>query len=147
MEDETRKCIETCNALLRGEISAVEVYGQAIEKFLPSAEIGALRQIMEQHQTSCFVLTGHVEALGGDPSLDSGAWGTITTAIQGTANFIGEDSAVSSLIAGEKIGIGLYEQALEDGGLTALAHKNISEDLLPPLHRHVVALAALRDDD
>ena len=29
----TDKCIEACNSLLRGEISAIETYNQAIEKF------------------------------------------------------------------------------------------------------------------
>jgi len=147
MEKETQQCINTCNALLRGEISAVEAYSAVLEKFLPSPEIGALRQILEQHQTSCDILAGHVEGMNGEPNLESGAWGTITTTVQAAANLLGEDSAVSCLINGENLGIGLYEQALENDGLTELARKNITDDLLPPLRRNIAVLEVLRDNN
>src|SRR6185436_15999874 len=45
-------CIETCNKLLRGELSAVETYQQAIAKFAEGGERPVLERILADHQDS-----------------------------------------------------------------------------------------------
>lgn len=100
-QEQMEHCVNVANTLLRGEISAVETYGQAVEKFREDPAVGELLRIRSEHEQAVQQLRNAVTELHGLPETDSGAWGAITKAIQATANLFGEDSATYSLKRGE----------------------------------------------
>ena len=44
------ECIKTCNSLLRGELSAVETYAKAIEKYPETPATAELTRIQSEHR-------------------------------------------------------------------------------------------------
>ena len=140
----THECIDVCNSLLRGELSAVETYSQALEKFENDVERSALRAIQNDHQNSAARLREHLLDMGAEPATDSGAWGTFAKAVEGTAKLLGESPALAALQQGEEHGIDEYEEALRNEGVMAEIKTVIRQQLLPPLSEHVAALDRLK---
>jgi hypothetical protein len=136
-------CIGVCNGLLRGELSAVETYGQAIEKYSSSPVVDELRRIRADHSRSANLLSANVREMGGEPEKDSGAWGLFATAVQAAANLFGRDSAIESLQKGEEAGRKDYQQALLDDEVMTDCKLMIREDLLPPIMEHIASLEKL----
>src|SRR5690606_31544821 len=85
---QTEHCIDICNSLLRGEISAVETYTQAIEKFRDEPEVSLLEDIRRDHVESANRLRQNIHTMGGQPSNDSGAWGTWAKGVEGAAKLM-----------------------------------------------------------
>lgn len=138
------ECIDHCNKLLRGEISAIETYKQAIEKFDNAAGAGTLEQIRGAHMRHAETLRQHVLSMNGEPSEGSGPWGAFAKSVEGAATMMGNQAALQALIAGEKHGIDLYEEALEDEDVMAEIKGEISSAILPALRRHVDELNQLQ---
>lgn len=136
-------CIKVCNGLLRGELSAADAYGQAIDKHRDSPGIEELRRIRAEHVSAASRLNANVREMGGEPERDAGAWGIFATAVQGAANLFGTDSAVESLKQGEQFGLRDYEAALVDDEVMPDCKALISEQLLPPVRQHIAALEQL----
>ena len=136
-------CIKICNSLLRGELSAIQTYGQAIHKYPDSAVTDELRSIRSDHIKAANLLSDHVRDMAGDPETDSGAWGSFATTVQGAANLFGTNSAVESLQKGEEMGRKDYESALVDDEVMPESKALIREKLLPPTVRHIAALESL----
>jgi hypothetical protein len=143
MENSLEYCIKVCNSLLRGELSAVETYSQAIEKFGFSAAENDLRRIRSEHAHSANRLSASVRDMGGEPDHDSGAWGLFATAVQGAANLFGPDSAIESLRRGEETGRGDYQDALLEDEMTVDCKLMIREKLLPRIIHHIATLENL----
>lgn len=143
MKTITESCIKVCNSLLRGEISAIETYQQVIDKHPDSPVVDELRQIREEHSQAADLLAEHVRDMGGEPERTSGAWGSVTTAIQGTANLFGADSAIGSLQRGEEIGRRDYQDALTDDDVMSESKILIRDELLPATVRHIATLERL----
>ena len=139
-----QKCIETCNGLLRGELAAVETYRQALEKFPDPAEATVLEEVLETHRRHVHKLQEHVRSMNGSPSHESGAWGDFARAVEGTAKMLGESAALQALIAGEKHGIGEYEDALNDPAVMLTIQQIIRSEFLPDLQRNVGRLDTLK---
>jgi uncharacterized protein (TIGR02284 family) len=108
--------IDQLNSLLRGEISAVETYKQAIEKVDDehASDAAALRAIAQEHGEHAQALRDEVRRLGGEPDDSSGAWGAWAKTIEGTAKIFGDTSALKALKEGEEHGLKDYEEALDD---------------------------------
>ncbi len=130
-------CIKVCNSLLRGELSAVETYRQAIDKFSNEGEVPLLVSIRRDHEASAERLTQNIIAMGGTPDTDSGAWGAFATAVQGAANLFGENSALASLKQGEEHGKRSYEDALSDDEVMPNCKSMIRDELLPRIDNHI----------
>lgn len=96
------------NRLLRGELSAVETYGQALERLRDSAHKGDLDECMRSHEQRAEMLRQQVLRLGGVPSQGSGLWGGFARSVQGGARLLGERAAVATLEEGEDHGLRLY---------------------------------------
>lgn len=139
------ECIKTCNSLLRGELSAVETYGKAIEKYPSTAATSELRRIQSEHRVSADRLTQNVIDMGGEPETDSGAWGTFATAIQSAANLFGSESAIESLQTGEEHGRNEYQRALVNEDVMDSCKTMISNELLPRVESHINTLERLED--
>lgn len=136
-------CIKVCNSLLRGELSAVETYAQAIRKFEDSPAVLKLREIRNEHIASAQLLAENVTAMGGVPESDSGGWGVFAKAVQATANLFGADSAVESLQHGEEAGRSDYQDALKNEDVMADCKIMIRDNLLPAVEKHIAALNTL----
>lgn len=138
---QTEQCIDTCNSLLRGEISAIETYTQAIDKFRGESEVSTLAEIRRDHIESANRLRHNVRDMGGEPTTDSGAWGTWAKTIEGTAKLMGDTAALKALIEGEEHGQKEYESALRSDEMLPGCKDMIRAELLP---RQVAHLATLR---
>jgi len=138
-------CIDACNKLLRGELSAIETYSQAQDKFHNQPEEEVLVKIRSFHSSNANKLREHIVSMHGTPSDSSGAWGTFAKAIEGGAKLLGETAALQALIAGEEHGIQEYQDALKDTEVMAEIKEVIRRDLIPDLRSNVSALQQLQN--
>lgn len=134
------ECIDTCNQLLRGEMSAVETYQEAIRKFSDVPGVEVLRNIESEHRLSIADLQANIREMGGEPSSDSGAWGEFAKAVQKTANLFGENSATASLLKGERHGEREYCEAIDDDDTLPECRVMMEATLLPRIRRHIAKL-------
>ncbi len=143
MTTDNKTCIHACNKLLRGEISAIETYSQALGKLDNPGDKAILQQIMKDHQESAATLRDHVSEMGGVPDSESGAWGTFAKAVEGAAALFGKSPAVAALIQGEQHGINEYEEALHDPDVMPEIKVVFRETLIPRLKTHIAVLEGL----
>lgn len=106
--------VDKLNELLKGEISAVETYDQALEKVKGLPEGEKIAKIRDDHKDAVVVLQKEVQAKGGVPATGSGAWGAWAKTVQGTAKLIGDKAALSALREGEKHGLDEYQELVAD---------------------------------
>jgi hypothetical protein len=107
------KNVETLNSLLRGEISAVETYDQAIEKLNDDAALAQqLLQCRSSHEERVTVLRGEVARRGGEPAAGSGPWGSFAKLVEGGAKAFGKKAAIAALEEGEDHGLRQYRDDL-----------------------------------
>jgi hypothetical protein len=126
----TNKNVNQLNSFLRGERSAVEAYRIAIEQLgLANAHRDVLQLCLESHQRRAVQLADRIEKLGGQPSTDSGPWGTFTGAVEKTAAVLSESAAIAALESGEDHGLADYERDIDE--LTPDLQGLVSSDLLP----------------
>lgn len=139
----TDHCIDICNKLYRGEISAIETYTQAIDKFKDEAEHSTLADLRREHIFSADRLRHSVRDMGGEPTTDSGAWGAWARIVEGTAKLMGDSPALKALLEGEEHGQKEYEEALDDDGVLPGCKEMIRNELLPRQVRHIAVLRGL----
>ena len=140
-----KPCIDICNSLLRGELSAVETYSQAIDKYAGNPVIRELQRIRSEHVASASRLSANVRSMGGTPENGSGAWGVFAKAVQSAANLFGAESAIESLQRGEEKGRKDYQEALLDDEVMPECKQLIRDELLPKVIDHVAVLERLED--
>lgn len=133
-------CIDVCNSLLRGEISAIETYTQAIDKFADDPEVVLLKEIRREHIASANRLRDNVRDMGGTPSTDSGAWGAWAKMVEGAAKLLGDTMALKALQEGEEHGVNEYEAALENDEVMRECKDMIRTELLPRQLSHIDVL-------
>jgi len=131
------------NALLRGELSAVETYDQAMRRLDDHTVLIDLRQIREEHAASVAVLRQAVVRFGGEPTESSGPWGTFASAVTGAAGVLGPATVLSALRQGEEHGINSYEDALTNPDVDHGCKDVIRAELLPRVRQHVDELNRL----
>lgn len=134
------RCVDQLNSLLRGEISAVETYKQAIEKIDDehTSDAMALRAIAQEHGEHAQSLRDEVRRLGAGADDGSGAWGAWAKTVEGTAKLFGNTSALKALREGEERGLKDYEEAL--GDVDEPARALLMTKLIPDQQRHVTTL-------
>lgn len=135
--------VERLNSLLRGELSAVETYGQCIEKISDASIVDQLRALQISHERRAEILSERVLALGGEPSIDSGVWGGIAKMIEGGATLFGDAAALSVLEEGEEHGLASYERALSR--LSPAVRDFIVSTILPEQNRTQTVLSQLEE--
>jgi uncharacterized protein (TIGR02284 family) len=134
--------IDQLNSFLRGEISAVETYRQAMEKVKAGPAITTLQQNQTSHARRVSALREYITRLGGVPSEDSGPWGSFAKLVEGGAAAFGDDAAIAALEEGEDHGLRDYKSDLAD--LDAEARRLVEQDLLPAQQQTHNALSALK---
>lgn len=121
--------VDALNSFLRGEISAVETYRQAIEKLSNEPVVGTLRDCMSSHERRVSLLTQQIGARGGKPAQGSGPWGTFVTLLEGGATLFGTKAAIAALEEGEDHGRDDYKRDLSK--LETDARAFIQQQILP----------------
>jgi uncharacterized protein (TIGR02284 family) len=125
----TEESIRQLNSFLRGEISSVETYRQALEKVKDATARVELERCYQSHKDRVALLQSHIRGLGGVPDESSGPWGGFAKLIQGTAKIFGEGAAIAALEEGEDHGLNDYRADLPD---LAPETKALVEDKLLP---------------
>jgi len=142
MRGETDKSVDALNGFLRGEISAVETYRQAIEKLGSSPTRLQLEDCRRSHEQRVARLREWVARLGGEPARESGSWGAFARLVEGGAKTFGERAAVSALEEGEDHGLKLYRDDLSK--LDPASRQLVETDLLPAQERTHASLSTLK---
>lgn len=105
--------VDTLNSLLRGEISAVETYDQALQKLKGDATVATqLSECRSSHEERVELLRNEITRLGGKPADGSGPWGTFAKLVEGGAKAFGRQAAIAALEEGEDHGLKQYRDDL-----------------------------------
>jgi len=142
MTSQSNEAIDTLNSFLRGEISAVETYEQAIGRLASSPAVNELEECKRSHQQRVDKLRRHIMNLGGQPSGSSGPWGAFTRLFEGGAKMLGERAAIAALEEGEDHGLKLYRD--DRAKLDATSRELVEVELLPAQQRTHSFLSSLK---
>ena len=110
----TSNSTDKLNGLLKGEISAVETYSQAIQKMSDPGLICQLQECRNSHAQRVDFLSREITGMGAEPASDSGAWGAFAKFLEGSAAVFGEKATISMLEEGEDKGLKDYRELLEE---------------------------------
>jgi hypothetical protein len=135
--------VKHLNSFLRGEISAVETYNQALRKL--GAEPGLsskLEGARNSHQQRVEVLREEISRLGGEPAEGSGVWGAFARLAEGGAKALGQQAAIAALEEGEDHGRDDYKRDLEN--LSPEGRRLVESKLLPEQLRTHDTLSTLK---
>lgn len=133
----------TANSLLRGEMSAVETYEQALSRFDATNGANEVQRILSEHRDSVQRLKALIRDEGGEPSEGSGAWGYWANMVTGLAKLVGTGPTLQSLYQGEDHGKNSYESALKDETVPQEVKDEIRTRLLPRQLEHLGSLTTL----
>ncbi len=144
MESTTRgeETVDKLNSFLRGEISAVETYRQALEKLQSSACRPTLEDCLRSHDYRVQLLKQEIRRRGGTPSEGSGPWGAFAKLIEGGAKLFGEKAAIAALEEGEDHGRDDYKRDVKD--LDAQGKSFVEQNLLSEQLRTHQAMSNLK---
>ncbi len=109
---ERATAIETCNALLRGELAAIETYRHAITH-LGSEVPDMLGTCLHSHDQRATRLAEHIALAGGTPVGGSGLWGAVARLVEAGAALVSPRAVIAALEEGEDQGLTDYRAALD----------------------------------
>ena len=130
------------NSFLRGEISAVETYRQALDKITDPTIRSQLESCEQDHARRIDLLRARITSLGGTPDQKSGAWGVWAKLVQAGGDLLGEKTALKALEEGEDRGLNDYRRDLDE--LDIETRGWVESILLPNAERTHGALSALK---
>jgi bacterioferritin (cytochrome b1) len=130
------------NSFLRGEISAVETYRQALDKVTDPAVRSQLQDCEQDHEQRAELLRERITSLGGKPDQGSGAWGVWAKLVQGGGNLLGEKTAIQALEEGEDHGLNDYRRDLDE--LDGETRSWVESNILPKAERTHGAVSTLK---
>jgi uncharacterized protein (TIGR02284 family) len=133
MPQTEQKSVDVLNSFLRGEISAVETYRQAISKLDKPQLKTQLQECMQSHAQRVSALSEQIRALGGAPATASGVWGAFAKAVEGSATAFGDKVAINALEEGEDHGRNDYRRDLEK--LDASSRQFLQSRVIPEQER------------
>jgi demethoxyubiquinone hydroxylase (CLK1/Coq7/Cat5 family) len=139
---DTQKNVEQLNSFLRGEISAVETYRQALDALKSSSYGSQIAECKQSHEQRVAILTEEIRRLGGTPAQSSGAWGSFVKLIEGGAAALGEKAAIAALEEGEDHGNADYKRDVTK--LDPPVRSVIEQRVLPLQLRSHTAMSALK---
>ncbi len=135
--------IDALNQLLRGEISAVETYDQAIEKLAGKPAASEVRRMRDHHAQAVATLNNEVANRGGEPTTTSGSWGTFAGVVTGAAKLLGPETVLTTLKKGEEHGVKEYEEAIAKDGVSESCKTMVRTKFLVKCRQHAAQLDAL----
>ena len=142
MAEAREQSVDVLNSFLRGEISAVETYRQALEKVERPQVRSQLQDCMSSHAQRVTLLSEQIRTLGGTPSTSSGVWGAFAKAVEGGAKTFGEKAAIAALEEGEDHGRNDYRRDLDK--LDVATRQVVQTRVVPEQQRTHDAMSALK---
>ena len=130
------------NSFLRGEISAVETYKQALDKVKDPTVRSQLESCEQDHEHRIELLRERITNLGGKPDQSSGAWGVWAKLVQGGGDLLGDKTALKALEEGEDHGLDGYRKDLDE--LDSETRIWVESAILPMAERTHGAMSALK---
>ncbi len=123
------------NALLRGELAAVNAYQRALRSTAgrASADAVEIRRFAVEHQRTVAALQGAVREMGGVPASEAGTWGAFV--------LLRDTASVRELLDGEEAGLKMYMAA--NGILDGDARDLVTLELIPRQRQHIADLSAI----
>jgi uncharacterized protein (TIGR02284 family) len=143
--EERQVHVEELNELLRGVISAVETYRQALEKLGDEPGSEVLRRNLMDHEAAARLVSAEVQKFGGTPTTDSGAWGVWAKTVTGTAKVLGDTAALKALKEGEEHGLKEYEEIAKETWADPSFRNTIRETYIPKQRAHIQAIDELME--
>lgn len=134
--------VDVLNSFLRGEVSAVETYRQAMEKLRDKPEAASLRDCLTSHEQRVSLLQTEISRRGGEPARGSGAWGGFAKLLEGGAKLFGTKAAIAALEEGEDHGRDDYKRDVAK--LEPDAQLFAQQQLLPEQMRTHQTMSALK---
>ena len=135
--------VNQLNSFLRGEISAVETYNQAIKKLGSEPSVSSkLEGARNSHQQRAELLRTEITRLGGEPAQGSGVWGSFAKLTEGGAQLMGKQAALAALEQGEDHGRDDYQRELNS--LSPETRKLVETRILPEQVRTHDTLSELK---
>jgi hypothetical protein len=127
--------IDGLNALLRGELAAVNAYQGAFRSAEGRAAVdGAeILRFASEHQRTVAALQVAVRGMGGVPASEVGTWGAFA--------LLRETASVRELLDGEETGLRMYEAT--KGILEGDARDLVALELIPRQRHHIAELSAI----
>lgn len=143
MNNQRERDIEKLNSFLRGELSAVETYNQAIAKLDDDPAMRQrLQALRESHSRRVQQLSSMISSLGGQPDTSSGVWGGFAKLVEGGAKLFGKSAAVAALEEGEDHGKRLYRDNVDE--LSPETRAFIRSQIMPEQQRTHDTLSSLQ---
>jgi hypothetical protein len=139
---DTDKSVNQLNSFLRGEISSVETYRQALDRIQDQRVRNELQNLLRSHQERCDLLRARIVELGGTPDKSSGLWGTFAKLVEGAGKMFGVGPALTALQQGEDHGLNDYRRDLSD--LDPQSQELIRSRILPEQERTCRAITNLQ---
>jgi rubrerythrin len=134
------------NSCMRSELAAIETYRQALEKERKNPgqhpAIDQLDGVLRDHQEAAERWREVMPRLGVTPTDDSGAWGTWSKTVMGTAKLFGDKAALKALKEGEESGLKEYRAFAEDESAPPEV-KNLAAELAQRRQAHIGLLDRL----
>lgn len=123
------------NALLRGELAAVNAYQRALRSAegAGAADAGQILRFASEHQRAVAALQAAVRELGGVPTSEAATWGAFAR--------LRDTATLRELLAGERSSLGLYESAA--GFIEGTAREFVTLELIPRQREHIAGLSAV----
>ena len=137
-----QKNVEQLNSFLRGEMSAVETYRQALESLKTFAHTPRLVECKRSHEERVAILSDEIRRLGGSPSTSSGAWGGFAKLVEGGAVMLGEKAAIAALEEGEDHGNADYKRDI--GKLDADVRAVVEQRIVPLQKKSHAEMSSLK---
>jgi uncharacterized protein (TIGR02284 family) len=135
--------VSQLNEILRGELSAVETYRQAVAKSGGIVGSETLKEFHDEHADNVSRLRSEIQKLGGTPTTDSGAWGVWAKTVMGSAKILGDKSALQALRQGEEHGLNEYNEVLKNKNVPAPIKDLVQNDMLPGQQEHIQELSEM----
>ena len=142
MSSSQNQAVDVLNSFLRGEISAVETYRQALEKIDRPQVRTQLQDCMQSHAQRVTALSDQIRTLGGSPATSSGVWGSFAKAVEAGAKAFGESAAVAALEEGEDHGRNDYRRDVDK--LDARTKQFIQASIIPEQQRTHDTMSTLK---
>jgi len=139
---ERNPALRELNALLRGEMAAVEAYRRAFDAVAHFPSKGGLAECQRSHQERVQVLRTTILRLGGTPVESAGMWGALASLFERGATVLGDRAAIAALEQGEDRGLEEYRAAVAK--LDGEARIIIERQLLPEQLKTQRTVSALK---
>lgn len=137
-----KSSVDQLNSFLRGEISAVETYDQAITKLQATTYASQLQECKRSHEQRVQLLKEQIRRLGGTPVDASGPWGAFAKLIEGGAKTVGDKVAIAALEEGEDHGLRDYKSDIAK--LDPEVRSFVEQRILPEQQRTHAGLSMLK---